>query len=94
MNSILQSSKRCFVCGTIKNIHCHHVFSGVAHRKISDQEGLTIYLCAKHHNMSDEGIHFNKELDLRVKQMAQTEWLVLHHNDLDKWYKLFHRSWL
>ena len=70
MKSIIQSRKECYVCGTPFNIHEHHVY-GSANRKNSEKYGLKIYLCAYHHNMSDEGIHFNKDLDLAVKENAQ-----------------------
>lgn len=72
MNSIIQTDKRCFLCHTTENLHDHHVF-GAANRKWSEKYGLKIWLCAKHHNMSDQGIHFNKALDREVKQIAQRE---------------------
>ena len=72
MDSIIQTRKECFMCRTTQNLHCHHVFGG-PNRKWSEKYGLKIWLCAKHHNMSDAGIHFNKALDLQVKQIAQRE---------------------
>ena len=48
-----------------------NVFYGTANRKLSEKYGCWIYLCAYHHNMSDEGIHFNKELDLKIKKLCQ-----------------------
>lgn len=71
MNSIIQDEKYCFMCGTTNNLHCHHIFGGTANRKLSEAYGLKIMLCAKHHNMSNEGIHFNKDFDLAMKEMAQ-----------------------
>ena len=94
MNSILQTEHRCWVCGTDKNLMLHHCIYGSGKRALADKEGLTIWLCPRHHNMSNEGVHFDKALDLRVKQFAQTEWLAQHDNNLDGWFKLFHRSWL
>lgn len=49
------------------------VFYGTANRKLSEKYGCWIYLCAYHHNFSDEGIHFNKELDLKIKKLCQEE---------------------
>lgn len=72
MDSIIQTRKECFMCRTTDNLHCHHVFGG-PNRKWSEKYGLKIWLCANHHNMSDAGIHFNKALDLQVKQIAQRE---------------------
>jgi hypothetical protein len=42
--------------------------------------------------MSDEGIHFNKELDLAVKQMAQQVFEQTHTRD--EWRKAFNKSYL
>lgn len=93
--SILQNSMtNCFVCGTTKNIHIHEVFYGTAHRQISIKEGLCVALCGKHHNLSKNGVHQDHELDLRLKQLFQTEWLSQHNNDLDLWFKIFRRSWI
>ena len=71
--SIVSNERMCYVCGTPYNLHKHHVYGG-ANRKKSEQYGCWIYLCAKHHNMSDEGIHFNKTLDTLVKDAVQTYW--------------------
>lgn len=43
-------------------------------RKKSEQYGCWVYLCAKHHNMSDQGVHFNKAMDTTLKDTAQTLW--------------------
>lgn len=74
MKSIISNEKYCLICGTAFNIHKHHVFEGTGRRKKSEKYGCWIYLCAKHHNMSNEGIHFNKELDLSIKKMCQKKW--------------------
>ena len=94
MNSILQKEKCCWVCRCKENLHLHHCIYGSGKRALSDREGLTIWLCYKHHNGSDAGVHFNKELDLRVKQMAQTEWMKQNNKTIDDWFKIFRRSWI
>lgn len=70
MKSILQTNKECYVCDTPYYLHEHHIFYG-PNRKHSEKYGLKVWLCAKHHNMSDEGVHFNKALDTKLKQEAQ-----------------------
>lgn len=72
---MLSDIKRCFVCGTTKDLHVHHIFEGVANRKKSEEDGMKIYLCGYHHNLSSAGIHFNKELELKVKKIAQEAWM-------------------
>lgn len=72
--SILSNEKVCFRCGTPLDLHKHHIFFGNANRKMSERFGCWIWLCARHHNMSDEGIHFDRAYDLEIKQMCQEEW--------------------
>ncbi len=74
MRSILSNEKVCYICGSPNNIHKHHVFGG-ANRKRSDREGCWVYLCAPHHNMSDKGVHFDREADLKLKRECEREWV-------------------
>lgn len=53
---------------------------------------MKIWLCARHHNMSDEGIHFNKELDLEVKRYAQG--IFEQDHTREEFRSLFGKSWL
>ena len=71
--SIIQDNKACWVCGTEYNLHRHHwhVYGGVANRKLSEKYGLWVYLCGRHHNLSNAGVHFNKPLDDRLKKYTQ-----------------------
>ena len=54
-----------------EGLHKHEVFEGTANRAKSIKWGMVIALCPAHHNMSNDGIHFNKDLDKRVKREAQ-----------------------
>jgi len=81
----------CYVCGTKFNLHTHHIFPG-RNRKVSDEWNMTIKLCAYHHNMSNNGIHFDKELDLQVRQMAQREFEKRYGHE--KFMKLIGRNYL
>lgn len=69
--SIVSNEKKCWVCGAEYGLHKHHIYAGVANRKLSEKYGLWVYLCGRHHNLSNEGAHFNRDLDLRLKQYAQ-----------------------
>lgn len=71
MKSVLQKEKECFVCGQTLGLHSHHVFGGSGNRKRSEERGLKVWLCGMHHNLSDSGVHFNKTLDIKLKQIAQ-----------------------
>lgn len=75
--SILNNEKRCWVCGNTYNLHKHHIYGG-GNRTVSEQNGFWVYLCAPHHNMSDAGVHFNKELDRALKMVCQSEYERSH----------------
>ena len=92
MKSIIQFEKECLVCKTTLNLARHHVFYGTANRKKSEKYGLTVYLCARHHNMSNEGVHFNKPLDLKIKQMAQRKYEERYSRE--EFIREFGRNWL
>lgn len=92
MESIISNVKECRVCGSIYNLHKHHIFEGTARRKISEKYGCWCYLCGKHHNLSSEGVHFNKTLDLHLKQLCQIRFQE-RYPDLD-FLKTFGRNYL
>lgn len=74
MRSLISNEKCCHICGTTKGIHKHHIFYGTGNRQVSEEQGCWCYLCAFHHNMSAYGVHFNSELDLKLKRLCQWKW--------------------
>lgn len=93
METALQSEKECYVCGTTCNLHSHHIFMGTANRKQSEKYGLKVWLCAYHHNMSNEGVHFNKPLDNHLKEMAQ-QYFEEHFGTREDFRREFGKSYL
>ena len=93
MDSIIQNVKECYVCGCKNDLHSHHIFYGIGKRKLSEQYGLKIWLCSKHHNMSDLGIHFNKPLDNMIKELAQVKAMNYYKWSMDDWMKIFRRNY-
>jgi hypothetical protein len=87
----LQDTKECYVTGRTDGLHKHHIFEGV-HRKSSEKYGLCVYLRPEWHNMSDNGVHFNKALDLELKQYAQTEFEKVYSRE--EFIHTFGRSYL
>lgn len=69
--SIISNEKQCIACHTTKELHKHHIFFGTGNRKNSEKYGCWCYLCARHHNMSDDGVHFNEAFNLKLKQYCQ-----------------------
>lgn len=83
MPSILQTEKECFVCGTVVNLHLHHIYFGNGVREVSDRNGFTCYLCGHHHNQSNESVHGKNghELDMHLKKACQKEFEKTHTRD-------------
>lgn len=79
--SILQSERYCYVCGARSGLHTHHCYAGVANRAQSEKYGFKVYLCARHHNLSEYGVHFDNGLDLRLKRKCQRAFERTHSRE-------------
>lgn len=92
MKSILQSQKECFVTHATEGLHKHHIYPGWGTRQICEREGFYIWLIPRLHNMSDEGIHFNKGFDLYVKRECQKKYEETHTRE--EFMKLIGKNYL
>ena len=92
--SILQNKKECYITGSTNNLHKHHIFEGIANRKLSERDGLWLWLRADWHNLSDYGVHFNKELDLKLKRMAQKRWQEHYNKTTEDFIQRYGRNYL
>ena len=92
--SILQNNKKCYITKSTNNLHKHHIFGGTANRKLSEEDGMWIWLWADWHNMSDYGVHFNKELDLKLKRIAQKRWQEYYHKTKEDFIKKYGKSYI
>ena len=68
--SIVQKEKVCLVCHTTQNLEKHHIF-GASRRNLSEEYGLTVWLCHEHHT-GIEGVHFNKQFMDELHDLGQT----------------------
>lgn len=59
----------CMFCGRPREA-IHHIFGGPNRRK-SDRFGLIVPLCNAHHNMTNESVHFDKDMRRRVQILGQ-----------------------
>lgn len=77
-DSIIQEDMEyCIECGRY-GTEVHHIFYGVANRKLSTKYGCLCGLCYTHHR-GKYGVHNgNKELDTRLKQMAQRRFMEVY----------------
>lgn len=89
--SIIQTEKECYICRTTRNLHCHHIFYGTANRRMSERYGMKVWLCQEHHT-GQNGVHFDRQLDLLVKTVAQG---VFEEKvgDREKFIEIFGRSY-
>ena len=88
--SILNNLDKCFVCGKPKEC-IHEVFFG-KNRQVSINNGFCVGLCHYHHNMSNDGVHFNIELDRALKKIYQSEFEKTHTRE--DFIKLIGKSYL
>lgn len=92
MRSILQKGEPCcYVCGSMRSLERHHVMSGTANRKLSEEHGLWVYLCRDHHTGSI-GVHSDIILNQRLKRDAQRAFERTHSHD--EWMKIFRKNYL
>jgi len=93
MDSIIKDDEeyKCYICGSYRMIECHHIFGG-ANRKNSEKFGLKVHLCKFCHNTPPNGIHFNREAEVRLKQIAQREFEKTHSRE--EFMKIFGRNYL
>ena len=96
--TIMNSRKNeCYLCRKLygNDNYCeteeHHVFDG-PNRKLSEHYGLKVYLCAGHHQFSNEAVHINAEINRKVQRDAQ-EVFEEEHPDLD-FRAIFGRNYL
>lgn len=90
--SIIQKDMtKCYICGKPKEA-IHEVFNGYANRIKSIRYGAYVALCGYHHNLSNNGVHFDKALDLNLKMECQK---ALEKKYSHEWFvKTFNKSYI
>lgn len=89
---------RCYLCMLLKDDyvekHCetHHAFDGVARRKKSEAEGLTVRLCIPHHREGPEAVHRNRQMMLIIQRAAQRAYEKDHTRQ--QWMELMRKNYL
>ena len=78
----------------LAGLHKHHIFGGCPNRSHSDEDGLVIFLTPEDHNMSNKGIHANKEFDLYAKRKAQLRWMEFYGKTEEQFRRRYGKSWL
>lgn len=70
MNSIIQSSKECYVSGAEYGLNEHHVFKG-SRRKLSEKYGLKVWLRSDIHRLMHDHNQPYETLENDLKAIAQ-----------------------
>lgn len=89
--SIMQDEKKCYLTGYTEGLHKHHIFGG-PNRRLSEIYGCWVYLIPALHNTSDKGVHFNRELNLKLKRECQKRFEEIHGHE--KFMEVFGRNYL
>jgi hypothetical protein len=92
-NSILQpmEPKQCYLCGRQFGLEAHHIYAGIANRRISDANGFWVYLCSFCHRSKD-GAQYEKSINIMLKQECQKEFEKTHTRE--EFRKLIGKSYL
>lgn len=90
MRSILQRDKCCYICKTEQGLNLHHCIHGTANRKLADEDGLTVWLCWRHH----QEVHANADLDNTFKYIAQMEYQHQNNKTTEEWIQRYGKSWM
>ena len=91
MKSILQDDKRCWFCPCENGLERHHVFAGVANRKLSEKYGLWVWVCHEHHT-GNHGVQYDPEKGRQLKRYAQQAFEIEYGHEL--WLKVFRKNYL
>lgn len=89
---VVPSLDRCMICGAAP-AQAHEVFYG-SYRAKSKEHGLVVPLCYSHHHGTSMGVHYNKDLDLKIKQQAEKVWLQKNDATVEDFIKLFGKNYL
>ena len=81
MDSIMQDIRECYITGDTHALHKHHIYFGNPNRRISEAWGFWVWLRWDWHNGAEYGVHFNRDLDLRLKRACQERFEENHTRD-------------
>lgn len=91
MKSIIQKTKKCYLCGTEYGLDDHHIFGG-ANRVNSEKYGIKVWLCRRCHDRVHFSATESKVLMTRLRKMGQKAF-EKNYPTLD-FLKIFHYNYL
>ena len=95
MKSIIQNKKECFECMSYSNLEEHHIFFGVANRKLSEKDGLKVWLCPYHHR-GTKGVHGKDGhiLDMYLKSIAQIAYMQKYNKTKEEFIQRYGKNYI
>ena len=75
------------------NVVRHEVFFGIRNRQKSIDDGLVVFLTPKMHNMSNQGVHFNKEFNNELKKVGEQVWLNYYGKTIEDFIKRYGKNY-
>lgn len=93
MKSILQTEKRCYMCGSVRWLELHHIFNAY-NKKNSEKYGLLVYLCHYCHNEPPNGVHHNAKNRITLQANAQKAAMKYYGWSEDDFRSIFHKNYL
>ena len=79
---------------TPTHCHRHEVFFGTANRQKSISDGLVVFLTPEMHNMSNKGVHFNREFNLYLKRIGQQTWMDYYNKTAEDFIREYGKNYL
>lgn len=76
-----------------EGLHRHEVFYGSTRQK-SIEYGLVVFIPPEMHNMSDQGVHFNPQLNLYLRKIGQKAAMEYYGWDTKQFIKIFGKNYL
>lgn len=94
--SIIKGTQKgiCYFCRRFGATEEHHIFGGVANRKKSERDGLKVDLCHFCHNEPPNGVHFNKDRNIRLRQIGQRAWMEHYGKTIEDFIKEYGKNFL
>jgi len=92
MESIMQEGKFCYLCGRKDGLEKHHVFFGYPGRRLSDENGLWVWLCYECHRTGKHSAHLDYETNKNLKKDGQRAFELTHTRK--EFMDIFGRNWL
>lgn len=94
-----QKDGTCYLCVELhddfmqhKDLNEHHVFGGIANRRLSEEYGLKVYLCVGHHMTGPEAVHRCPEIMDFLHQKGQQAFEQTHTRE--EFMEIFGKNYL